>query len=167
MDFPLASATAIKGLRAVFGEQYPDPVRVVTVGGPGVQAMIDQPDDEAWKGFSIEFCGGTHMGNSLEAKKFALLGEEGLGRGVRRIVGVTFEKAEKAKGSGKGIAPEWVGDTQGAWEEWTEESEVPNIKEIQEGQAITKVINKSDTTMAEKKKEAKWEAKWEATLEAK
>jgi alanyl-tRNA synthetase len=30
----LAQAKAIKGIRAVFGEQYPDPVNVVCVGQP-------------------------------------------------------------------------------------------------------------------------------------
>ena len=36
------------------------------------------------------------MVNTSEAKQFALLSEEGLGRGVRRVLGVTFSKAEAA-----------------------------------------------------------------------
>ena len=52
----LAGAQAINGLRAVFGEQYPDPVRVVAVGGPGVQQMLDQPTEAEWAGYSSEFC---------------------------------------------------------------------------------------------------------------
>lgn len=89
----LEAAKAVNGLRAVFGEQYPDPVRVVTVGGPGVQQMLDAPNEAKWADLSVEFCGGTHIGNASEARKFALLTEEGLGRGVRRVVGVTHEKA--------------------------------------------------------------------------
>jgi len=92
----LSSATAINGLRAVFGEHYPDPVRVVAVGGPGLPQMLEQPDDAQWAQYSVEFCGGTHMANVKEARRFALLSEEGLGRGVRRVLGVTFEKAEAA-----------------------------------------------------------------------
>ena len=93
---PLEAAKAINGLRAVFGEQYPDPVRVVSVGGPGVQPMVDAPASDDWAQFAIEFCGGTHLKNSKEAQKFALLAEEGLGRGVRRVLGVTAAKAEEA-----------------------------------------------------------------------
>jgi len=92
----LDAAKAVNGLRAVFGETYPDPVRVVSVGGPGVQQMLDKPDEKEWHDYAIEFCGGTHIANAAEAKKFALVSEEGLGRGVRRIVGLTFEKAEAA-----------------------------------------------------------------------
>ena len=102
----LDGAKAINGLRAVFGEQYPDPVRVVTVGGDGVQAMIDAPTKDEWKAYSTEFCGGTHIGNSKEASKFALLSEEGLGRGVRRVVGVTGEKAAAAFATAAALAAE-------------------------------------------------------------
>jgi alanyl-tRNA synthetase len=43
-EVPLAQAKAINGLRAVFGEVYPDPVRVVSVGKP-VEELVASPDD--------------------------------------------------------------------------------------------------------------------------
>ena len=92
----LSEAQTINGLRAVFGEQYPDPVRVVAVGGSSIEAMLASPDSKEWEGYSVEFCGGTHIGNSREVERFALLSEEGLGRGVRRVVGVTGAKAFEA-----------------------------------------------------------------------
>ena len=81
----------------MFGEQYPDPVRVVAVGGPGVQQMLDAPKESEWADYSVEFCGGTHLASSDEAGAFVLLAEEGLGRGVRRVLGVTHKKAEEAR----------------------------------------------------------------------
>jgi len=101
---PLAGAQTINGLRAVFGEQYPDPVRVVAVGGPGVQGMLDAPTTAEWEKLSTEFCGGTHIANSSEVQKFALLSEEGLGRGVRRVLGVTYEKAAAAFAEAESLA---------------------------------------------------------------
>lgn len=58
MDAPLAEAKAIQGLRAVFDETYPDPVRVVSIGIP-VQELLDDPNSAAGSLTSIEFCGGT------------------------------------------------------------------------------------------------------------
>ena len=92
----LSEAQTINGLRAVFGEQYPDPVRVVAVGGPGIRPMIDAPTTDEWAEYSTEFCGGTHVANTAEIKSYALITEEGLGKGVRRVLGVTGEKAEAA-----------------------------------------------------------------------
>lgn len=58
MDATLAEAKAIQGLRAVFDETYPDPVRVVSIGIP-VQDLLADPNSAAGSLTSIEFCGGT------------------------------------------------------------------------------------------------------------
>lgn len=57
-DAPLASAKAVAGLRAVFEETYPDPVRVVSIG-PKVQDLLADPAGPAASQTSVEFCGGT------------------------------------------------------------------------------------------------------------
>merc|ERR1711998_672595 len=89
----LAEARAICSLRAVFGEKYPDPVRVVSVG-QAIDPMIGAPDNEDWKAFSVEFCGGTHLTNSEQAGKFLIVSEEPVSKGVRRISAVTGNHAK-------------------------------------------------------------------------
>ena len=85
---PLDDAKAISGVRAVFGEVYPDPVRVVSVG-----------DDT-----SIEFCGGTHVSNTAEAEAFALVEETAVAKGIRRISAVTKGAAKEAITEGEKYA---------------------------------------------------------------
>ena len=55
---PLAQAKSIHGLRAVFGETYPDPVRVVSMGFD-VDEILKDVGNVKWAESSIEFCGGT------------------------------------------------------------------------------------------------------------
>merc|ERR1712060_482731 len=88
----LAKAKAINGLRAVFGETYPDPVRVVSVG-PQIDKLLSDNDTPWGAKHSVEFCGGTHVANSSEIYKFVLQVEEGIAKGVRRIVAVTGPQA--------------------------------------------------------------------------
>ncbi|KAA3462514.1 alanine--tRNA ligase-like [Gossypium australe] len=91
----LAEANRINGLRAVFGEVYPDPVRVVAIGRK-VEDLLANPENREWSSISSELCGGTHITNTREAKAFALLSEKGIAKGVRRITAVTTESALKA-----------------------------------------------------------------------
>ena len=57
-DASLAEAKNIQGLRAVFDETYPDPVRVVSVGIP-VEKLLAEPSAPHALNTSVEFCGGT------------------------------------------------------------------------------------------------------------
>ncbi|KAJ1389653.1 Translation protein, beta-barrel domain superfamily [Sesbania bispinosa] len=94
-EVTLAEAKRINGLRAVFGEVYPDPVRVVSVGQK-VDDLLADPENEKWLSISSELCGGTHISNTREAKAFALLSEEGIAKGIRRITAVTTDRAYDA-----------------------------------------------------------------------
>ena len=62
---PLARARAIHSLCAVFGETYPDPVRVISIGVP-VDRLVADPENAEWAGYSVELCGGTHIGHTSQ-----------------------------------------------------------------------------------------------------
>jgi alanyl-tRNA synthetase len=82
---PLAEAKKIPGVRAVFGEKYPDPVRVLMIGA-------DAPQDASSEN-SVEFCGGTHLQHTGQAGFFKIVGQEAVGKGVRRVTAVTGRQA--------------------------------------------------------------------------
>ncbi|MEO1008348.1 MAG: alanine--tRNA ligase [Planctomycetota bacterium] len=95
-------ALAINGLRAVFGEKYPNPVRVVSIGA-AIDAMVADPDNERWRGFSVELCGGTHLARTSQAEAFAIVHEEGVAKGIRRVVAVTRDEATQAIEAADGL----------------------------------------------------------------
>eukprot|EP00397_Hematodinium_sp_SG-2012_P004800 GEMP01004814.1.p1 GENE.GEMP01004814.1~~GEMP01004814.1.p1 ORF type:complete len:1022 (+),score=255.42 GEMP01004814.1:386-3451(+) len=93
-DCDFNDAMAIPGLRAVFGEAYPNPVRVVSIGQE-IDAMLNDTSKTRIYGeeVSVEFCGGTHVRNSKEVDKLILMSEEGVAKGIRRIVAYTGRHA--------------------------------------------------------------------------
>ncbi len=93
----LSEARRIPGLRTVFGEEYPDPVRIISIGSPpsglvsdGVGELEVQHSDIL---SSVELCGGTHIENTSEAVAFTILEETAVAKGIRRITAVTGDAA--------------------------------------------------------------------------
>lgn len=96
-ELPLATALSIAGLRAMAGEAYPDPVRVVTVGPATLDEILADPSNAQWRSQSVEFCGGTHISTTAAASDFVLLEEKAISKGVRRIVAATGAVARQAR----------------------------------------------------------------------
>lgn len=55
---PLVKAKAVPGVRAMFDEHYPDPVRIVSVGLPVDKLLADENEKLGYT-VPVEFCGGT------------------------------------------------------------------------------------------------------------
>ncbi len=71
-ELPIEEAKK-KGAIALFGEKYGDVVRVVDMGD----------------GYSVEFCGGTHLSNTAKVGVFHVGSEFSVASGVRRIEATT------------------------------------------------------------------------------
>ncbi len=81
---PLADARHA-GAMMLFGEKYPDIVRMVSMGS----------DDER---VSRELCGGTHVSNTGEIGLVRIVGEESVSAGTRRVTAVTgFESLRRMR----------------------------------------------------------------------
>ena len=94
-EAPQEKAIKIDGLRAVFGEKYPPMVRVVSVGTPVPDLLADPSSGAARRG-SVEFCGGTHLSNTAGVGGFAVIAEESVSKGIRRLTALTGEAASAA-----------------------------------------------------------------------
>jgi alanyl-tRNA synthetase len=92
-DLTLPLAQKISGLRAVFGEVYPEPVRVVSLEYD-VDEIAKDVENPKWRSTSIEFCGGTHVARTGDIKDFVITEESGIAKGIRRIVAVTGHEAQ-------------------------------------------------------------------------
>jgi len=89
---PLARAKTIHGVRAVFGEAYPDPVRVVSIGRT-VEHLFDASGATQ---SSAEFCGGVHVSKTGDIGAFCLVSEEGVAKGIRRLTALAGVPAKAA-----------------------------------------------------------------------
>jgi len=94
LEIPLETAKQITSLRAVFGENYPNPVRVISIG-KSVEDLVKNPSNPDWIEFSIELCGGTHLQKTGQTSNFIIVSEVGISKGVRRIIAQTGEEAQQ------------------------------------------------------------------------
>ena len=95
-DVDLDIAKGIEGVRAVFGETYPNPVRVVSVG-VDVDTLLAEPKNPEWRKVSVEFCGGTHVEQTGLIKDLVIVEESGIAKGIRRIIAYTGDAAHEVQ----------------------------------------------------------------------
>lgn len=84
-DVSLADARQA-GAMMLFGEKYPDPCRMVSMGD-----------------FSRELCGGTHLTNTSQVQAFEIVVEESVSTGTRRIEALTGDRAEQHRSQTRGL----------------------------------------------------------------
>ncbi|PZO72901.1 MAG: alanine--tRNA ligase [Mesorhizobium amorphae] len=77
-----------EGAMALFGEKYGDEVRVVSMGRA-------TEGEKAGKPYSIELCGGTHVGSTGDIGLVRVLSDSAVASGVRRIEALTGEAARR------------------------------------------------------------------------
>jgi alanyl-tRNA synthetase len=77
-----------EGALALFGEKYGDEVRVVAMG------RADNGANGGQHPYSVELCGGTHVGRAGDIGVFKIVGESSVAAGVRRIEALTGAAAE-------------------------------------------------------------------------
>ena len=80
-------AAVAGGAMALFGEKYGDEVRVVSMG---------ETPDGGGPAYSIELCGGTHVGRTGDIGLFRVVGESAVSAGVRRVEALTGAAALQA-----------------------------------------------------------------------
>jgi alanyl-tRNA synthetase len=95
-DVPLDVAMQIEGVRAVFGETYPNPVRVVSVG-VDIDTLLSEPKNSEWRKVSVEFCGGTHVDQTGLIKDLVIVEESGIAKGIRRMIAYTGDAAHEVQ----------------------------------------------------------------------
>jgi alanyl-tRNA synthetase len=89
------------GARALFGEKYGDEVRVVSMGTTDVADGV--------RPYSVELCGGTHVGRTGDIGLIAIVGESAVSSGVRRIEALTGDAARHYLGGQARILREVAG----------------------------------------------------------
>lgn len=93
-NIDLAESKKIKGIRAIFEENYANKVNVVSIE-KDVDNVLNNLEVNYAHLCSIELCGGTHIGNTKYIKQFIITSEESIGKGVYRITAVTNKKASE------------------------------------------------------------------------
>ncbi len=117
-ELPLDVAERITGVRAIFGERYPDPVRVVCIGA-AVTDLAGDPERAEWATCATEFCGGTHLASTAHIGEFIILQEQGLAAGIRRLTAATGGEAAEIRTRGEDFIAD-IGEA-----EQCDEAEIP------------------------------------------
>ena len=76
------------GARALFGEKYGEEVRVVSMGRRA-------DGNRAGRNFSVELCGGTHVGRTGDIGLVSIVVESAVAAGVRRLEALTARGARR------------------------------------------------------------------------
>jgi alanyl-tRNA synthetase len=100
-ELPIEDARKLSGVRAFFGDKYGDVVRIVEIGD----------------GFSREFCGGTHIHHTGQAGYFMIHREDGVAKGIRRLICKTAGNAVQQVQNETGLLMEMAGELNCIWED--------------------------------------------------